>query len=110
MTTTRLTALLIVTIIVALLIVLPGCAGFMQPGPDRSAAQIKEIVRDKSGSVVCISAIGPYGTYTLKTITLDQNVIKNGGLTVSDDCKTVEINTESPPRPVATPAVKPASP
>lgn len=92
-------------IMVALL--LSGCAGFMQPGPDLSAAQMKEMVKDKSIGVVCGEAIGPYGTYKLRSITFDQNSVKDGGLIVGDDCKSVTIDTKAPPR-VPTPPKEPA--
>ncbi len=79
-----------------------GCSSFMQPTGGMSADQIAAIVKDKNGNVLCISAVGPYGTYQLKNITLDSGVIKDGELQVSDDCKSVIIHTQAPPRaPVA---------
>ena len=96
--------------IIAVLLTLPGCQSFMQPNAGMSAEQITAANKDKSIAILCADAIGPYGTYKLKNISFDQNSIKDGGLVVSDDCKTVDIKTQAPPRPVIVqpPPVKPA--
>ncbi len=88
---------------IALLVLLAGCQTFMQPTGGMSAEQIAAIVKDKNGNVLCISAIGPYGTYVLKNVTLDSGVIRDGGVQVSGDCKDISIQTMAPPRVVPPP-------
>ena len=87
--------------IIAVLLTLPGCQSFMQPNAGMSAEQITAANKDKSIAILCADA---------KNISFDQNSIKDGGLVVSDDCKTVDIKTQAPPRPVIVqpPPVKPA--
>lgn len=96
------------------LFALAGCASFMQPNAGMSAEQISAAVKDKSATVICSTLIGPYGTAKLVTINLDQNAIKDGGITVDGDrgCSAT-ITSAAPPRPpvVVSPApAKPATP
>jgi len=95
----------------AALLLVSGCQSFMQPNAGMSAEQISAANKDKSIAILCADAIGPYGTYKLKNISFDQNSIKDGGLIVSDDCKTVDIKTQAPPRaPVAPKEPTPVKP
>lgn len=94
-------------IVFALLLLVSGCAGFMQPNAGMNADQITAAAKDKSASVICSTIIGAWGTAKLVTINLDQNSIKDGGVTVDGEkgC-TASITSAAPPRaaPVA-PAV-----
>jgi hypothetical protein len=81
----------------ALVALLPGCS-LMQPSPaDMTASQMKEMVKDKSGSVVCATVMGPWGTGKTVIVNLDQNAIKDGGVAVDEKC-TVTITSAAPPR------------
>ena len=89
--------------VLLLALLLPACS-MMQPNTDMTAAQIKELVKDKSGSVVCATVIGPWGTGKTVVVTLDQNVLKDGGVHVDANCL-VAITSQAPPRaPVAPPS------
>jgi uncharacterized protein YceK len=92
----------ILLIVVALL---TGCASLMQPSSNLSAEQITAATKDKSATVTCSTIIGAWGTAKLVTISLDQNAIKDGGVTVDGEkgC-TANITSMAPPRaPPATP-------
>lgn len=92
--------------LLSLLCVLPGCA-LMQPSADMSAAQLTALSKDKSAAVTCTTIIGAWGTARLVTISMDQNSIKDGGISVDGErgC-TAAINSVSPPRAPVTPTPK----
>ncbi len=96
----------IIVIIVALL--LPGCASLMQPSSNLSAEQITAATKDKSATVTCSTIIGAWGTAKLVTISLDQNSIKDGGVSVDGErgC-TATITSAAPPRAPPQPVTAP---
>lgn len=99
-------------VVLLLALLLPACS-MMQPNTDMTASQIKELVKDKTGSVVCATVMGPWGTGKTVVVTLDQSVIKDGGVAVDANCL-VNITTQTPPRapvivqPAPLPAKEPA--
>lgn len=84
-------------------LLLASC-GLMQPTSDMSAAQITAATKDKNASVICSTIRGVWGSAELITITLDQNAIKDGGITADNKggCNAA-ITSAAPPRvlPVA---------
>lgn len=91
-------------------LLLTGCAGFMQPnyGSDMSAAQIAAAGKDKSAAVVCTKIRAAGYEFESVTIMLDQNAIKDGGVS-GDAAKGClgAINSMAPPR---MPHVEPPTP
>lgn len=78
---------------------LSACASMA--GPNMDAAQIKEIVKDKSGSVVCATVMGPWGTGKTVVVNLDSGVVRNGGVTVDPNCVVTVTTTANPPKEAA---------
>ncbi len=89
---------------------LSACATMFQPSTDMSAAQITAAVKDKSATVICSTITSIYGTARLVTINLDQNSIKDGGITVDGEkgCA-ASITSVAPPKlpPAPTPPKSP---
>lgn len=87
-----------------LLAQLAACAAF-QPSSDMSAAQITAATKDKNASVICSTIRGVWGSAELITITLDQNSIKDGGITADNKggCNAA-ITSAAPPKAVKEPA------
>lgn len=88
-------------IVGAALLLLPGCTAFGQPnyGADMSAAQITAAGKDKTLAITCNKIVA--GGYTLEstTISMDQNSIKDGGVSVDGSRGCVAtINTAAPPK------------
>jgi hypothetical protein len=85
---------------------LAGCANLLQPnyGAEMSAAQITAAGKDKSASVVCTRLIAPGYTLETVSVSLDQNAIKDGGVS-GDGTKgcIAAINSSAPPRPLSPP-------
>lgn len=84
----RLSPPLTVAIIAA---ALAGCSSI--PG------DVAAIAKDtKSGSVVCTKFQGLWGSGTIVVANLEQGVIRNGAVTVSQECGSIGIsNQQSPP-------------
>lgn len=80
------------------LLTVSGCAAF-QPSSDMSAAQISAATKDKNASVICSTIRGVWGSAELITITLDQNSIKDGGITADNKggCNAA-ITSAAPPK------------
>lgn len=88
----------------AVLLTLPACSSI--PADTASIASAS-----KSGSVVCTKFQGIWGAGTIVVANLEQGVIRNGGVTVSQDCGAIGISTTQNPPAAPKPAeVKPAAP
>ncbi len=88
-------------VVVAVLVSMAGCQSLMQPSTEMSASQMKELVKDKNASVICASVIGAWGTAKTVVINLDQNAIKDGGISIDGEkgC-TASITSMAPVKPV----------
>ena len=62
--------------------------------------QIAAFTKDKSGNAVCTTVIGAGFTANSLIVGLDQNVIKNGGMTVKCGEQTVTFDTQLPVKAV----------
>jgi hypothetical protein len=89
-------------LVLLLVIVLTSCAAF-QPSSDMSAAQITAATKDKNASVICSTIRGVWGSAELITITLDQNSIKDGGISADNKggCNAAITSAAPPKVPVA---------
>ena len=85
-------------LVAAFALSLPGCASLY--GPSMDASQIKEIVKEKSGTVVCATVLGPWGTTKIVVINLDQERGQRGGTAQVDaNCVATVNNLGAPPKP-----------
>lgn len=83
-------------IIAALVTILPACSSI--PG------DVAAIAKDtKSGSVVCTKFQGIWGSGTIVVANLEQGVIRNGAVTVSQDCGAIGISNQQNPPAVPVP-------
>lgn len=82
-----------------LLLTIPGCS-MLQPSPELSASQLREMAKDKNGSVICATVLGPWGSGRTVVVSLDQNVIRDGGVQVDGNCL-VSISLQQQPQATA---------
>lgn len=87
--------------IALVLLTMSGCASLTgQPNyADLSAAQANAAVRDKSATVVCTKIMAAGYSLESATIGLDQNAIKDGGVSVDNSKGCVAtITSAAPPK------------
>lgn len=72
-----------------------GCAGY--GNANLSAEQIRAQASAKDANVVCIKATGPWGAATTTYVNVDQNVVKNGQVTVNNECSVTYSNSNQAP-------------
>lgn len=68
-----------------------------------SAAQLKEMVKDKNGSVICATVVGAWGTAKTVIVNLDSGVVRNGGIGVDQNCTVNLLNQQNVPQPSLVP-------
>lgn len=89
-------------LIAALCIVIAGCSSLgsfgqqSNGGQPMTAAELKEMVKNKDGAVVCVVLPTPWGIMHMTTVNLDQAPRTTAGIAVDPNCK-VDMNTSTPP-------------
>lgn len=81
----------------ALLSLLSACA--LTPPADHSKMspeQIKESVKDRGASANCVKANSPWGMGVTVQITVDKDSVKNGSVSVDQECKITFSNEPTP--------------
>jgi len=98
--------IIIRSIVLTIAVLFAGCSA-MQPSSNMTAEQITAAGKDKNAMVVCSKIVGMWGTAENITITLDQNSIKDGGITADNKggCNAA-ISSAAPPRPAVIVAPK----
>jgi hypothetical protein len=72
------------------LLLLAGCQSYPSFGDSKeySTAQLKELVKDKNGGVICIVAPTPWGMIHMTSANLDQAPRVSGSIEVDANCTT----------------------
>jgi hypothetical protein len=84
---------------------LTGCATSTLPGDPAgmSAEQLRELAKDRSASISCLSTQSLAVDIVALYITLDRSVITSGGVEISDGCQ-VRLHTAPRNAPASAPA------
>lgn len=97
------------TLIIIAALALAGCQGMGMGGPGSSWTPESIAAAGKANpgaDVQCWRVVGPGYTAEVTIIGFDRGTVRDGGMSVSDGCKSIEITSAAPPKVQPVPPAK----